>query len=520
MEVILLLGTLFAYASAIPTGTLGKTAKELVDVSNLCLEPECVHAASSLLQKMDLDQDPCEDFYEFACGKFVSDTAIPDDQVTVNTFNTLRDSLKENLRTVLEKPSTENEISLFKSTKSLYKTCLNKTAIESLDAKPMLNLIKTLGGWPALEKDWNGEKFSVFELLKKFRMNGVVVDYLFDFSVATDFTNSTRRRMELDQPEHFLAREYLVKGRNNSNVETFVEYFKDLMVLLGANPEVAQKDASDVINFAIGLAQITSPKEERRNASLLNNPMTLKELQKKYSWNDWHGYLSTLLPPYISVSDDDIVNIRDLKFFDKLGGLLADTQARTLANFLFGRMTVGKVKYMSSRFRKRQLQYLATSFGKTEEEPRTKECVELVVSKLPNAVSALYVREFFNKNSRKVALEMVDDISSEFASNLNTLDWMDSKTREEANKKLKAMETLIGYPEELENDAFLAEYYKDLEVIENQYLESSLKLQMFLSELSYKQLRDPVVKDDWKKWAKAAQVNAFYNKAHNHIRKY
>lgn len=291
------------------------------------------------------------------------------------------------------------------------------------------------------------------------------------------------------------------------------------MILLGGDAEIANKDASDVKDFAINLAKITSPKEERRNATLLNNPFTLKELQMKYTWNDWYGYISTILPPYISVGDDEIINIPDLKYFNSLGDLLAQTPNRTLANFLLGRMVTGKIQYMSSKFRKRLLEYLGTAYGKTEEEARTKECVEHTLSKLPNAVSALYAREFFDKNSKKVALEMVDDIKVEFAASLANLEWMDPKTREEANKKLKAMETLIGYPEELENDAFLDNYYKDLEVVENEYFESSLKLQMFLSELAYKQLREPVIKDDWKKWAKAAQVNAFYNKALNHIRK-
>lgn len=33
--------------------------------------------------------------------------------------------------------------------------------------------------------------------------------------------------------------------------------------------------------------QISLPNEERRNATALYNPMTIKELQEKYPYNNW-----------------------------------------------------------------------------------------------------------------------------------------------------------------------------------------------------------------------------------------
>ena len=42
-----------------------------------------MEAAAEVLAKVDLRVDPCEDFYQFACGNYISSSAIADDKVDV-----------------------------------------------------------------------------------------------------------------------------------------------------------------------------------------------------------------------------------------------------------------------------------------------------------------------------------------------------------------------------------------------------------------------------------------------------
>ncbi|CAF1663959.1 unnamed protein product, partial [Rotaria magnacalcarata] len=56
-----------------------KIAALVNDTSDLCLAPECITAASSLLESIDSTVDPCENFYMFSCGKWINNAKIPSD---------------------------------------------------------------------------------------------------------------------------------------------------------------------------------------------------------------------------------------------------------------------------------------------------------------------------------------------------------------------------------------------------------------------------------------------------------
>ena len=52
---------------------------EIRDIDDIKFQ-ECVEAAAEVLAKVDLTVDPCEDFYQFACGNYIKNSVIPDDK--------------------------------------------------------------------------------------------------------------------------------------------------------------------------------------------------------------------------------------------------------------------------------------------------------------------------------------------------------------------------------------------------------------------------------------------------------
>lgn len=499
-------------------------AKKIITITrgpssdNICFSPGCIHTASKVLDNMDPNVEPCDDFYKFACGGFLKKTTIPDDKTSVNTFSVISDKLQEQLRSSIEEKSTQDEPKPFRLAKNLYKACMNKSAIEEQGLAPLHKILKSLGGWPVLDGDaWKDDDFEWTKSVYKFRKIGYSVDYFIDFSIGVDLKNSTKRVIDLDQAALGLSREYLTKGFDEKIVQAYYDYMVDIAVILGADKARASEELKESLEFEMKLANISLPNEKRRNATLLYNPMTVAELSKTFPSVPWREYFNTLLFPSVQVSKNELVIVNVPSFISDLEDLLNKTPKRVQANYVMWRAAAASVSYLTEEIRKRQLAYSTALSGKTEREARWKECVDIVSGSLSISVGAMYVRQYFNEDAKKNAIEMVADIRQEFTKILKKVDWMDAKTKASALDKAAGMSNHIAYPNELLDDKKLEEFYEKLELTSDNYLESILNLTLFGTEYSFSKLRKPVNKSDWITHGRPAVVNAFYSSIENSI---
>lgn len=213
-----------------------------------------------------------------------------------------------------------------------------------------------------------------------------------------------------------------------------------------------------------------------------------------------------------------MIIVLDVKFFDQLGDLLRATPKRTIANYLIWRVAETSTDFLTKQLRNRQLEYFSVLNGQKTDKPRWKECIDYVIDYLSIAMSSSYVRKYFDQESKKVALDMVNGIKEEYKEILSTVAWMDTKTREVAKIKANAIFSHIGYADELLDNEKLIEYYKELNVDENKFFESIFGSKVFQADLNYKKLREPVNKTDWRSHSYIVEVNAAYSPIENSMR--
>eukprot|EP00102_Acyrthosiphon_pisum_P014814 XP_008185066.2 PREDICTED: neprilysin-11-like [Acyrthosiphon pisum] len=479
--------------------------------NTFCFTPGCVKAAASVINNMNVSVNPCDDFYEFACGNFIKYTIIDDDKPFQTTFSIAGDTLLNKLRIIVTEPIKPDEQRPIKMAKLMFKSCMDKEKIERDGLEPFKKMLKSFGGWPVLEGDkWSYTECTWKDIVYKIREAGYSVDYLIRFSIGIDLKNSMMRAIELDEASLAL------KGTDEKSVAGYYRYMVDIAVLFGADRHRAVKELRQSLEFEIRLAKISMTAEERRDTAKLYNPMKLADLQQNYPTIPWKEYLNNLLFP-LTIQRDDIIIVNAPKYLSELEILLCSTPKRISANYMIWRFAAQCVNFLTEELRKRELEFLTEQSGKTERVPRWKECVGISSDRFSLAIGSLYVRQFFDESAKNEALEMVDGIREEMNKILSTNDWMDDETRRNAIDKANSMTSHVAYPDELLDDCKLNAFYENLEVNDKDYFTSIMNFTKFLTHYSFSSLRQPVNKSDWINHSKTAIINAFYSYDENSI---
>ena len=72
---------------------------------------------------MDEKVDPCQNFYNFACGSFLKTAVIPDDKTSINLWTPMEDKIESDGKRLLELPiNDKNDFESDKLAKIFYKS--------------------------------------------------------------------------------------------------------------------------------------------------------------------------------------------------------------------------------------------------------------------------------------------------------------------------------------------------------------------------------------------------------------
>ncbi|KAF5284505.1 hypothetical protein FQR65_LT13521 [Abscondita terminalis] len=488
--------------------------------------------------------NPCEDFYEYACGNWAKYNPIPPDKAGYDTFEILRENLDVMLRDLLSeedledaedigfkfqknsvvtksKPATQtfkpNKPSVYtknveSKAKNLYKSCINDELINRRGGKPLLKLLKQLGGWPIVDTEWDETHFDWLHLVAQLRLYNN--DVLISEWVGPDIKNSDEYVIQFDQTSLGLpTRDYFLDESNLKYLEAYRIYIITVANLLGASIVKATEDVDQIIDFETELAKITNSQDDRRNVSELYMKATVGELQSTIPQIDWLRYLNLIMSG--PIHSNQLVVCYSLVYYHELVTLLSNTSSRTIANYLLWRFVRHRINNLDKRFQEAKQRFYYVIFGREKLPPRWQTCVTQVNSNMGMALGRMFVQRYFDEMSKNDTLQMTKDIKQSFRDILLDTDWLDDNTKELARMKIDEMHLRIGYPQFILNLDELSERYKDVQIHPDLYFENTLSILQHLARVEQSRVATAVNKTTWN--TAPAVVNAYYSRNRNQI---
>ncbi len=459
---------------------------------------------------VDKTLDPCNDFYKYACNKWLTANPIPPDQVFWGTGSSLELWNENLLRETLVAASANDpkRSPVQQKIGDYWAACMDESGIEAAALKPLQPELERIASLKS-KKDITLEIAHLHRTFPGAWQQGdnQTNSAFFGFTGQQDYDDAAKVVAQIDQGGLSLPnRDYYLKTDEKS-VELLKKYRAHVqkMFTLAAEPEAqATADAGTVLELETALAQAQMDNVKRRNPKNINNKMTLVQLRELTPSIDWDAYLKTVNAP---ASDHYIVTSPD--FFRAENKLIDAHPVEHWQAYLRWQVIHRSAPYLDKALEDENFAFFAhTLAGAEQQQPRWRRCVRAADRDLGDALGQAYVDRAFPPESKARTIQMVHSIETALGSDIQSLTWMSPATKEQAMVKLKGIEDKIGYPSHWHD-------YSSVKITRDSYLNNVSDATSFEFERWVAKVGKPVDRTEWT--MTPPTINAYYDPQLNTI---
>ncbi|TFY55841.1 hypothetical protein EVJ58_g7996 [Rhodofomes roseus] len=510
-----------------------------------CLSSDCIILSSSILSSLDISQDPCENFYDFANGGWLKTHPIPSDKGVYGNFEALAQQNRRVLQEILTSdayvsPSTlttSHDEQLMKKLRGLYASCMDEDKLDELGSEPLATVtykIRRLLYGQTTTVDakqpgfWRGSQPEL----------GLPSKEYYEEESFVDLYQEVLERLLVTLAEE---EEYIGSREVSMPVSGEVVYQERLRVWPPwpwppwggdddgdhdgdddepepMDPEKAHKVAKDIIKFEKAIANASLDLDILFQDPIATyNPVPVDNLTAQLPQIDFPEYFAAFTPRNFP----NTVILTSVTYPSSLSAILNETTAETLEGYLVTRAALALAPYLGYDTEAwkavRSLEERLKGLKKGAVGDRAEFCTTNVEAALGFATGRYFVNETFAGDSKKKGTQIIKDIIETFKSSLGHVEWMDEESATAAAEKADAIRVKVGYPlsPDTENPASITAYYSRVYIDSEAFLENILSSNANEEYLTWQKLgkqRDP---ETWEMYP--STVNAYFNPPANEI---
>jgi putative endopeptidase len=479
--------------SALPPGAPPATAPVRARAGEPAPSPPVVTRSLAAIgldpDAIDRTADPCDDFYQFACGGWTSRAEIPADRpIVMRGIMSIVDrnleyehALLEGLRANPGGDPAAHQLGAF------YGSCTDEAAIERQGLAALRPALAAI--------DKIRDLRSLATALGQLHASGVPA--LFELASTQDAADAQSMIAGIDQGGLGLPdRDYYLNDDEPSRTvrAAYLAYAETLLAAIGHR--AAHQAAVEIVALETRIARISLDKVAHRDARGTYHKLDRAGLAQAMPRLDWRAFWVAVGLPGVRE-----ITVASPALLVGLNELLGAIRPETWRSYLAFHVAADAAGWSATRvLDDARFKLSSTLTGQPELPPRWKRCIELTERGLGDLIGQAFVRDRFGGASRIAAETYVHAIVAAMTANLDALPWMDPATKVRAQAKLDAMTYQIGYPRTWKTYEF--------RIDPKAWAANAFAARRAEAARDLAKIGVPVDRDDW--LVSAADVTAYY----------
>jgi putative endopeptidase len=398
------------------------------------------------LSGLDRSVNPGDDFFHYANGTWIKNTAVPADRSRWGAFDRLIAKSETDLKAIVDglvvsaPPSGSDAGKVadfyraYSDTAAIERAKLNPVAAELKDIAA-LSSHRDVGRFMARPTQPYGGPIAFFPMVDPKEPGRYAI------KVTQSGLGLPDRDFYLDPSASFAA----IRAKYRAYIAA--------MLTLAQYPE-AMKSAEDILALETKIAKISWPYEKRRDYDATYHPKTRAEV---IAMATGYPFDAMFAEAQLPATFDRFIVAEDTAVA-ALAPLFKNTPIRTWRAYLTFHCLDAYADVLPQVFDDTAFEFRGHVLnGQPQKRERWKRAIGAVNANIGDALGTLYVAQHFTPEAKAKMTALTDNLMAAYKIRISQLNWMSPETREAALKKLASFRVMIGYPEHWKT-------YQDLEI--------------------------------------------------------